>query len=76
MRENPRDELLEKISYYEEMGGWALELQAKGLSVDSIARNLFGNPMFIEAFTFGHFSRRNLVRSYLGLQSNGTIQQG
>jgi glyoxylase-like metal-dependent hydrolase (beta-lactamase superfamily II) len=65
VRENPRDELLEKIAYYEDMGGHALELQDKGLSVEAIARALSGGPMFIETVTLGHFSRRNLVRSFL-----------
>ncbi len=37
----------------------------KGWSVDAIAREVFGGPMLIEFITRGHFSRRNLVLSYL-----------
>jgi len=65
VRENPRDELQEKISYYEEIGEQVLKMHNRGRSVGSIAQALFGSPMFIEIFTLGHFSRRNLVRSYL-----------
>jgi len=65
VRENPKDELYEKINYLEEMGGKVLELGQKGWNVDAIARTLFGKVMFIEIFTLGHFSRRNLVKSYL-----------
>ena len=65
VRENPLDELREKISYYEEMGEHVLKLHSKGRSVNAIASAIFGGPMFIEVFTLGHFSRRNLVRSFL-----------
>lgn len=65
MRENPREELHEKIAYLEETGERVLELGRKGWSVDAIARSLFGGVMFIEVFTLGHFSRRHLVQSYL-----------
>ena len=65
VRENPRDELQEKIAYLEAMGERVLDLNAKGWSVDAIARTMFGGPMLIEIVTFGHFSRRNLVLSYL-----------
>jgi glyoxylase-like metal-dependent hydrolase (beta-lactamase superfamily II) len=65
VRENPRDELLEKIAYLEEMSVRVLDLHSKGMSVDVIAKTVFGGPMFIEVFTLGHFSRVNLVRSFL-----------
>jgi glyoxylase-like metal-dependent hydrolase (beta-lactamase superfamily II) len=65
VRENPGDELMEKITYLEKMGARALDLHSQGLGVDAIARTLFGGPMFIEVFTLGHFSRGNLVRSFL-----------
>ncbi|GAB4503704.1 MAG: MBL fold metallo-hydrolase [Anaerolineales bacterium] len=65
VRENPQAELQEKIAYLEEMGAQVLKLHSKGWSEAAIARALFGGPMFIEFFTLGHFSRRNLVRSYL-----------
>jgi len=65
VRENPHDELHKKIDYLEEMGEKITELAQKGWDVDAIARTLFGKIMFIEIFTLGHFSRRNLVKSYL-----------
>ena len=65
VRENPQTELCEKINYLEEMGEKVLELDCKGWDIDTIARNLFGKTMSIEIFTLGHFSRRNLVKSYL-----------
>jgi len=65
VRENPGSELHEKIGYLEETGEEVLELERKGWDVDTIARTLFGKTMFIEIFTLGHFSRRNLVKSYL-----------
>ena len=74
VRENPGCELGEKIAYLEETGERVLDLYDKGWSVDAITRAIFGGPMFIEIFTLGHFSRRNLVRSYLRIQSNGATQ--
>jgi len=65
VRENPRGELQEKIAYLEEMGEKVLDLNARGWSVNAIARMMFGGPMPIEIITLGHFSRRNLVLSYL-----------
>lgn len=65
VRENPRDELFEKITYLEEMGERVKQLTSKGFRVSTIARTLFGGPMLIEVITLGHFSRKNLVLSYL-----------
>lgn len=65
VREQPQKELQEKITYLEAMGERVMELHRKGEGVITIARHLFGDPMFIEAVTLGHFSRKNLVRSYL-----------
>jgi glyoxylase-like metal-dependent hydrolase (beta-lactamase superfamily II) len=65
VRENPKNELMEKIAYLKAMGARILGLHSKGLGIDTIARTLFGGPMFIEVFTLGHFSRKNLVRSFL-----------
>ena len=65
VRENPQNELQEKIAYLEAMGARVLELHRSDESVSSIARILFGGPMFIEFVTLGHFSRKNLVSSYL-----------
>jgi glyoxylase-like metal-dependent hydrolase (beta-lactamase superfamily II) len=65
VRDNPIDELADKIAYLEEMGKKVLELNKQGLSNHSIARLLFGGPMPIEYITSGHFTRRSLVKSYL-----------
>jgi glyoxylase-like metal-dependent hydrolase (beta-lactamase superfamily II) len=74
VRENPGCELREKIAYLEEMGERVLDLYETGWSVNAIARAIFGGSLLIEIFTLGHFSRRNLVCSYLRLPSNGAIQ--
>jgi glyoxylase-like metal-dependent hydrolase (beta-lactamase superfamily II) len=74
VRENPERELRQKIAYLEEMGERVLDLRGKGWSVGAISRAVFGAPMFIEVFTLGHFSRRNLARSFLRLNSNGAVQ--
>jgi len=66
VRQQPAQELRQKISYYEDRGQAVLELHRRGLNVDEIARRLFGRPMWVELVTLGHFSRRNLVRAYLG----------
>jgi glyoxylase-like metal-dependent hydrolase (beta-lactamase superfamily II) len=65
VRENPSQELADKINYLEETGGKVLDLYKKGMSIGLIARTVFGRPMFIELFTLGHFTRRTLVESYL-----------
>lgn len=65
-RENPAQALREKIDYLENLGEKVLRLHQQGKSVSQIARQLLGGPMLVELVTLGHFSRRNLVRSYLG----------
>jgi len=65
VRENPHEELESKIAYLEELGDKVLEQHQKGRSVDAIVRSLCGKPMFVEMLTFGKFSRRHLVLSYL-----------
>jgi len=70
VRENPKEEIENKISYLEELGGKIITLYNKGISVDQIAKELLGKPMFIELFTQGHFSRRRLVLSFLRLNND------
>lgn len=70
VRDNPHQALAEKIAYLEEIGEKVLQLHQQGLSVDAIARALFGGPMWIEWITAGHFTRRELVKSYLAHQGN------
>lgn len=65
VREKPREELLAKIAYLEDMGGRVKSLQSRGWSRKRIRLTLFGPEMPIAYYTLGHFSGRNLVRSYL-----------
>jgi glyoxylase-like metal-dependent hydrolase (beta-lactamase superfamily II) len=67
VRENPNQELDSKIAYLEDFGGRVLELHLKGWSARAIVRALCGGAMQIEWITLGHFTRRNLVLSYLGV---------
>lgn len=64
--DDPQAALQVKIEHLETLGAQVLELHQKGLSVSQIARRLMGRPMWVEFVTLGHFSRRWLVRSYLG----------
>jgi glyoxylase-like metal-dependent hydrolase (beta-lactamase superfamily II) len=71
VRENPKKDLNSKISYLEEFGGSVLELLEKGWGVNSIVRALCGKPMPVELITLGHYSRRNLVLSFIKNRSDG-----
>jgi glyoxylase-like metal-dependent hydrolase (beta-lactamase superfamily II) len=71
VRENPAQILTSKINYLEELGGRILGLHQQGMSVQAITRAVCGLPMPVEIITLGHFSRRQLVLSYLG-EKNGT----
>ncbi len=73
-RENPGADLSTRIAYLEETGMRVLDLHRKGWNIDAIAREVFGGQMLIEVITLGHFSRRNLVLSYLNSpESRGEI---
>lgn len=65
MRDNPGQELSAKIMYMEETGERILALRQRGMDPRTIARAVFGGAMLIELITLGHFTRRNLVESYL-----------
>jgi glyoxylase-like metal-dependent hydrolase (beta-lactamase superfamily II) len=65
VREHPSEALAEKVAYLEGLGEQVLDLDRQGRSVGEITRRLCGAPMWIELVTMGHFSRRNLVLSYL-----------
>lgn len=67
VRRDPTAELQAKIAYLEELGEQVLALHRQGRSVREIVRALCGGPMLIESVTLGHFSRRWLVLSYLGM---------
>jgi len=62
---DPYQALETKIEHLEQLGEKILDLDARGFSVARITRTLCGTPMLIEFLTLGHFSRRNLVQSYL-----------
>ncbi len=65
IRENPGQELRDKIAYLEDTGTQVLELHRKGWSRRKIRLKLLGPEMNIAYYTLGHFSGRNLVRSYI-----------
>jgi glyoxylase-like metal-dependent hydrolase (beta-lactamase superfamily II) len=67
VRENTKQELDVNISYLEDLGEQVLEFHQQGWEVQEIVRTLCGNPMLIELFTLGHFSRLRLILSYLGM---------
>jgi len=67
VRDDPAAELAAKIAYLEELGERVLSLHRQGRSVREIIRALLGGPMLIEFITLGHFSRRQLALSYLGV---------
>jgi glyoxylase-like metal-dependent hydrolase (beta-lactamase superfamily II) len=67
VRENPGVELESKIDYLERLGERVLEMHQQGYSISRIVSALCGGPMLIELITLGHFSRRHLVESYLGV---------
>jgi glyoxylase-like metal-dependent hydrolase (beta-lactamase superfamily II) len=67
IRENPAQALAAKIAYLEELGERVLALHRQGRGVSEIVRALLGGPMLVEFVTLGHFSRRRLVLSYLGI---------
>lgn len=65
VRHDPHDELMDKIRYLEEQGEQVMGLHHRGWSRRRIRLKLFGPEMPIAYYTLGHFSGRNLVRSYI-----------
>ena len=74
VRRDAAAELATKIAYLEELGERMLTLHRRGWSVNEITRQLCGGPMLIEVITLGHFSRRRLVLSYLGLNGEPSTE--
>lgn len=70
VRDNPAEVLADKAAYLEDLGGRILDLHQKGWDISAITRQVCGKPMLIEFITLGHFSRRHLVLSYLGLEQD------
>lgn len=68
VRERPKEAIRRKISYLEELGEQVYKLHEKGWNVDAIARKLLGGPMWVEIVTMGHFSRQQLVLSFLQMK--------
>jgi glyoxylase-like metal-dependent hydrolase (beta-lactamase superfamily II) len=73
VRDNAGEALRAKIAYLEQFGAAALALEKQGWRVPYIVRALCGGPMPIELITLGNFSRRWLIRSYLGKQKNAAL---
>lgn len=67
VRDNPMQVLEDKITYLEALGEKVQALYRQGRRVSEIVRALLGGPMLLEFITLGHFSRRRLVLSYLGM---------
>ncbi|PWH17924.1 MAG: hypothetical protein DDG59_07155 [Anaerolineae bacterium] len=65
VRAKPLEEIRAKIAYYEALGEKILALHRQGRQPADIAHQVLGGGMWIEWITQGHFSRRNLVLSYL-----------
>jgi glyoxylase-like metal-dependent hydrolase (beta-lactamase superfamily II) len=65
VREDAGEELAKKIAYLEQMGERVGELHAKGRSRRQIRRKLLGREQLIAYFTLGHFTGKNLIRSYI-----------
>jgi len=70
VRQDPSQELMDKIAYYEQLICRVQELHGQGGSVSQIARIVGGSPMQVEWITLGHFSRRSLVLSCMGRYSS------
>jgi glyoxylase-like metal-dependent hydrolase (beta-lactamase superfamily II) len=69
VRKDPAQALATKIAYLEELGEQVLALHQEGKGLAEIVRALLGGPMLIEFITLGHFSRRQLTLSYLGMNA-------
>lgn len=64
--EDAASALREKIDWWEELGGRARELAARGWSDRRISHELLGREGFLAYASLGDFSKLNLVRSLLG----------
>jgi glyoxylase-like metal-dependent hydrolase (beta-lactamase superfamily II) len=71
IRNDAREELARKILYLEDIGGRVLALNRKGWSRHRISSKILGREMLIEFYTLGHFSGKNLVRSYIDDYTGG-----
>jgi glyoxylase-like metal-dependent hydrolase (beta-lactamase superfamily II) len=65
VRGNVRADLLEKIHYLEDTAEEVLELHRRGLSYRAIRSKILGRELPIAYLTLGHFSGKNLIRSFI-----------
>ncbi len=65
IKKAPQHEIQEKIAYLEETAERVWDLHNKGHSYSRIRERLFGREMMLNYITLGHFSGRNLVRSFI-----------
>lgn len=65
VRKNAGRDIQEKINILEEAGEQVLELWNQGLNHKKIKDKLFGSDGLIRFITLGHFSGKNLVRSFI-----------
>jgi glyoxylase-like metal-dependent hydrolase (beta-lactamase superfamily II) len=68
---NPRDLVLSKIEFFEELGRKVEELREEGLDRIQIRKKIFGRERMIAYLCEMKFSTQNLVDSYLQCESNG-----
>lgn len=65
VRKHPHDAIIRKIDYLKKLGERILSHYSQGLSYSQIRRALLGHEMAITYFTLGHFSGKNLIRSFI-----------
>lgn len=65
VKEAPRKDILSKVRYLEDTAGRVRDLYEKGLTYRRIRQRLFGPEMAIRYVTLGHFSGKQLIRSFI-----------
>jgi len=65
IKKPPQQEIKRKIEYLEETAERVWALYNKGLSHSRTRKELFGKEILLNYITLGHFSGRNLVRSFI-----------
>jgi len=65
VKKAPHSEIMRKIEYLQETAGQAWELHTRGLTYSQIRKALFGKKMALDYITLGHFSGKNLIRSFI-----------
>ena len=70
VRMRPHDEIIRKIAYLKELGEKILFHYRQGSKYSKIRRMVFGSEVAITYLTMGHFSEKNLIRSFIEDQPN------